>query len=197
MKRKKMSRNLFLKSVILVLKPNIEREIDFFPHKMWNDLRIEYQIYKGEQVDYNLLYSCKCSEEEMHEAAVKNTKKLMPVVFQTLPGVIESRVNIDEDDAYKGTENVWVIYNEEKEYGANNILFPENLEYIGKRIGNNFYILPCSIHEVLCISVSGITANAAVDMVREVNKTEVKENDFLSDNIYLYNRKTKKIKVIE
>ena len=192
-----MNKDLFLRSVVLCLTPQVERDMDFIPHREWNDLRIEYRLYKGGQVDYNLMYGCGCTEEEIYAAALKNTKRLMPVILQSLNSFVESKTKVSNDDAYNDMSTVWIVRTESGRDGACSILYPEVLEDVGKKIGSNFYILPSSRHEVLCISVDKITANAAVNMVRDVNKAEVSKDDFLSDNIYFYDRKTKETIVIK
>ena len=55
---------------------------------------------------------------------------------------------------------------------------------IHDKIGD-FYVLPSSRHEVLCISSEKFSdADALKNMVQSVNADVVNEKDFLSDNLY-------------
>ena len=59
-------------------------------------------------------------------------------------------------------------------------------------IGENFYILPSSIHEVIIIAESQSPSKDDLqDMVRDINETQVDAEELLSDTIYYYNFKEK------
>lgn len=165
------------------------------PHRKWNDLIIYYQLYKGITVDYNMMMGSGCTEEELYNAAVVNTRRLMPVVLTTLRDEIESIAGvgaIPEDDL---TGRTFLITNNKNYMGATAILYSDELEKIAERLDSDLHILPSSLHEILCMSVNDITAENASKMVREVNETEVSPMNYLSDSIYLYSRDTKKVTI--
>lgn len=72
--------------------------------------------------------------------------------------------------------------------GASAILSKEALEQVVEKLqSKEFYILPSSIHEVICIPAEGdLVPNDLRTMVREVNATLVSPQEFLSDNIMKY-----------
>ncbi len=81
----------------------------------------------------------------------------------------------------------WVLTNEDKTFGAASLAFPESLEDVKKTLGEDFYILPSSIHEVLCMRESACDSISDLEnMVKSVNSTEVEEKDFLSNSIFYY-----------
>lgn len=49
--------------------------------------------------------------------------------------------------------------------------------------------MPSSIHEVLVVPASSMNATDLKQMVREVNDTEVSEQEILGYSVYRYNRK--------
>ena len=54
-----------------------------------------------------------------------------------------------------------------------------------KSIGAGFYVIPSSIHELLLIKKDvAVDAHDILEIIREVNKTVVAEEDYLSDNLY-------------
>ena len=92
---------------------------------------------------------------------------------------------IGEDDMIP----MYVCTNTAKLNGAGVILYQELLQEFADRIGSDFYILPSSIHETLLIPANGdMDLEYLRDMVRTVNRTEVAEDEVLSDSVYRYNR---------
>jgi hypothetical protein len=56
----------------------------------------------------------------------------------------------------------------------------------------DLYIIPCSIHELILVpAYDEADPSYLIDMVREVNATEVRPSEVLSDNIYIFKRQDK------
>lgn len=78
--------------------------------------------------------------------------------------------------------------------GASLIACPDVLKAVQKQIGEDFYILPSSIHETLILpksqmdDVEGLKA-----MVSTINENEVEPEERLSDNVYEYDGHSLKI----
>lgn len=96
-----------------------------------------------------------------------------------------------------GPEQMYVVSNPEKIYGATALLDPQALESIADKIGEEkYYILPSSIHELLVIRESlAPTPEELQTMVKEVNENEVAVQDRLSDNVYRVDTNTMKISI--
>ena len=61
------------------------------------------------------------------------------------------------------------------------------LRKISGQLGGDFYLLPSSIHEVLVLRAEqNVDESALTEMVREVNRREVAEEERLSDYAYRY-----------
>ena len=89
---------------------------------------------------------------------------------------------IDEDCPIR------VLSNETGINGAAALLYPKMPEYIYKTVGGNYYLLPSSVHEFLIVpEKKGINPSELVAIVREVNRTEIEKEEFLSDDIYYFN----------
>ena len=102
------------------------------------------------------------------------------------------------DMAVSGEDKVpmYVCTNDRKLNGAGVILYKDLLKEFADRTGRDFYILPSSIHETLLVPVSeDMEPDYLRAMVREVNATQVAEDEVLSDNVYLYQRATDEIKL--
>ena len=153
--------------------------------------------------------------EELYEIAASNTVKLLPpkicnmedMMRQILAGGISElqskknpwdpewpeKLSIDELISQVIGEDqqvpMYVLTNRSHYYGAAGILYPELLKCIGERLESNFFVLPSSVHELILLRDLGVEdAATLMDMVKEVNRTEVKAEEVLSDSVYYYDR---------
>ena len=89
---------------------------------------------------------------------------------------------------------MYVLTNSMRYYGAASLVYPSVLEKIGDMLQEDFYILPSSVHEIIFIRkndcVDSFTLN---EMIEEVNRTQVDEEEWLSDHTYLYQRKNQQL----
>ena len=85
---------------------------------------------------------------------------------------------------------LWLITNRRSFNGASAIAFPEVMKEAYRKIGEDFYILPSSRHELLAVSVSCISGSFTeadlIGLVKHVNETQVDECDRLSDSVFLF-----------
>lgn len=87
-----------------------------------------------------------------------------------------------------------VLSNVSRSRGAACILYEDTLRQAAEEYGEDFYILPSSVHEVILFPVSGEKhPERLLDIVREVNRTQMLPEEVLSDNVYYYRRKDRKI----
>lgn len=132
------------------------------------------------------LNSFDLTTEELFELAKKNTRRLLPPVVRTLNSTLISAGA--SDDMLNGCElPVLVLSNRYGVEGAAAIVFEDVLGEIRKFFGDDFYIMPTSVNEVMLVPASLGRAEVFRDMVREINRRIVAEKDRLSDNLYLYN----------
>ena len=87
---------------------------------------------------------------------------------------------------------MYVLTNRNRYYGAACLVYPDMLEKIGQMLQDDFYVLPSSVHEVIFVGKSGCVDSADLnEMIEEVNRTQVEEEELLSEHAYLYERKSK------
>ncbi len=79
--------------------------------------------------------------------------------------------------------------------GASVIASRDFLREVHDKLGEDFYILPSSRHEVLALPVSKIPADTAelAAMVASVNATEVEPRDRLSNDVYYFDGRSLKL----
>lgn len=95
------------------------------------------------------------------------------------------------------TENILMVTNKNDAFGACYMIVPEILEEVYDRFGENFYIIPMSIHCVMCVRSNYVTKNNTkplyaveddiLDTVEDFNDTHNKSwKDILSYKAYYY-----------
>jgi len=74
-----------------------------------------------------------------------------------------------------------------KKFNPSRFLYNDILEQIAGQIGESYYIIPSSIHETIVIPESESPCRQhLLEMVKEINETQVEIEDVLSDNVYFY-----------
>ena len=86
---------------------------------------------------------------------------------------------------------MYVLTNSSTMFGATKICDKFALRNIASVIGDDFLIIPSSIHEVIVLPYDKTMDPGDIDaMIREVNETQVSEQDRLSDHVYYCDHKT-------
>ena len=84
---------------------------------------------------------------------------------------------------------MYVLSNKSRVNGAACILYKDLLKDFSIEMDKNLYILPSSTHEVILLPSDGTQESAHLKaMVQEVNRTQVDEEEVLSDSVYYYDR---------
>ena len=84
----------------------------------------------------------------------------------------------------------FVVTNTERIDGAGVIFYPEFMDNMGELLGNDFFILPSSIHQMLILPDDGqVDAEMLRDMVKEVNATQVAPAERLTNDVYHFDTK--------
>lgn len=92
---------------------------------------------------------------------------------------------------------MYVLSNPRKLNGAVEILNKKAMEKAAETIGDDFYILPSSIHETILVPVMGNEDGAAklAEMVSCINRLEVPDTEVLSNHVYRYCRQSRQIEL--
>lgn len=140
------------------------------------------------------------SENDLFKSASENLKKTSPATIKSLEEVVMGIMNDQPEKNDQGIEiddpdSIYVISNTRKRYGAAAILDTELMSNIAEQMDSNIYILPSSIHGCLLVSDRFGEPEQLQQMAREVNSTEVDIKDKLSDNLYVFDKDTKKIEI--
>lgn len=183
---------------------NAER-LETVPARRIADLAALYRVVVSEDETGTASYilsteqrlNAQISVEELDEAAMINTSKVGFTV-QSMYEVMAEMMHIDEstvEEMCEGGPGMFVLSNKRKINGASIILYNEQLAQLSEKLNDDLLIMPSSIHEVLAVPASSMNAIDLKQMVREVNDTEVSEQEILGYSVYRYNRKTGVVEV--
>ena len=172
------------------------------PHREFEDLAIVYRWNIGagsdgvytNLVDNDLAKKEGLTENDLYNAANKNTKELFPVLVKNMNKFIseimfgDSELSGEMEEEFKEVmmetqdeRSMYVITNESKLFGAASMLYEETLYELAEKIGSDLYILPSSIHEVIAVSADFGSPDEWAEMVYEINMDQVDINDRLSN----------------
>ncbi len=131
--------------------------------------------------------------EELWKNLMKSAGKVTPVKTFGMGDFLGEDIINDPETL----NNLIVVTNKGQNNGAGAILYPGVLEDISEKYGVNLYILPASIHEVIVVPEKGVPDEAEMlkAIVHEVNAGVLSREEFLSDNIYFYEKNTGIFKV--
>ena len=142
--------------------------------------------------------------EMLWEMGKVNVKKLLPAEFFTMNYALRE-LSVGNKKKCTAAENLlldssgerdgmYVLSNQIRSYGAACVVYPYVLRMIGQILKEDYYILPSSVHEVIVIPCSMSLRTSEMDaMIREINLTQVAEEEVLSDHSYLYVRRTESL----
>ncbi|MBA4698482.1 MAG: hypothetical protein H2212_03530 [Ruminococcus sp.] len=159
------------------------------PHIQINDLAIIPRVNIGKYSTIKITHDiCEISGLDgdlIVAMAMQNNTKISKPVFGSMNDMLnESFLTEYPEDVLMP---LYVLSNEEKHYGASMIADKQVLDSVAKSVGEEFYILPSSVHEIIIAPKSmWISPEELRQMVVEINRTILQPEEFLSDNIYQY-----------
>lgn len=181
------------------------------PHEIIEDLAIVVRCLVDENHSF-LMTDIAClsyniTPEELFKYAKENNEKAQVEFGHTLKFVSNSfpediRPTQEEIELLKPDNPLHVIrhkVNDMEVYTAAAILSEKTMQMVADKFGENFYILPSSMDEVIVVSESDAldkTLPFLKQMVEEINETVVDKDLFLSNNIYYYDTEKKSFEIV-
>ena len=185
--------------------------LEIVPHQL-KDLAITYHVAVGKDQDglssmlitNEMMKEYGVTQEQIHEDAMKSSPRVMVPEVSSIGVLIDEiyQKNIlmltpDEREMLLETlqessemPTFFVVTNTERVNGAGVIFYPEFMDNMGELLGNNFFILPSSIHQMLILPDDGqVDAEMLRDMVKEVNATQVAPAERLTNDVYHFDTK--------
>ena len=138
----------------------------------------------------NMIELWDTSLSELYRLAVENTASLFPIEFRPLKSAISEMTGMPYDQAMFEDDHLYILTNSICHLGAACILYTTVLEDIADILEDDFYLIPCSIHEIIILPASYSPEIVSLnEMIQEINSTQLSADEILSDHCYFYDRK--------
>lgn len=169
---------------------NYERNREYLkdkPHRRILDLALicrsvvntaDKQVYAA-VIDREVMKLLALSEDELFRIAQRRMKERMPCkLFQVY-------------------QQLHAYTNEAFYLGAVSLLQKEGFRTLSARFQDDLYVLPASIHELMLLPKQMISLANVRALLRKANQEATKPEDWLSDQVYLYERSSDAVRLAE
>jgi len=179
------------------------------PHQRFLDLAIVY-YYRMEESSFGKssilvrnahLPMWEISQEKLHSIALANTRLLLPFCLHSMDEFLHA--NAAEFTLLSSREDclpMYILSNEEFCFGAVNIIFEDVLDKVCELAGEDYYVIPSSIHECLILPIcpDGIKTmpETLQEIVTDINQTFVSREEVLGNHIYQYTKTAHSLQIL-
>ncbi|MCM1561263.1 MAG: DUF5688 family protein [Butyrivibrio sp.] len=188
---------------------NKERLKDI-PHRTFLDLAVVYYVKsddfwkKGKgsiPVNAHHMEIWEQEEENLYETAVANMRSDGEPYFENFENIVRRLamecIGMEGKLEQHPDVGMYILTNRCRQFGAAAILNKSVLRNIAEQIGDNFVVLPSSLHEVVVLKADKRAGyERLADMVKEVNATQLRAEERLSDHVYVYCRNEEALKIV-
>ncbi len=175
---------------------------------------------RTKRVTWDMLRQWDISPEELFRQAGENSRKQLPPMVETMSDVIKGFLMEEFLEAAKenmeqalknaraeyqklfGGRNgnlpeIYIVSNELRVQGASVIFYSDVLERFAAEKNSDLILLPSSIHEWLVLTEASAGEIPGLEaMVRDANTQVVLPEEILSQHVYKYTMKTRKIEIV-
>lgn len=192
----KIKEKIFFKLINYEMNKKLLQQV---PHFEYLDMAIVFYVSvdNNEHGDWTILVRnehiemWEITSKSILEIAIKNTSKKLPYKIiemsevMDMMGIQNCRMEV----------SMYVLTNEKMRYGASCILYEDVLKDFAQEQQSDLYILPSSIHEIIIVPIKEICLayNELGEMVKTINRTQLEQEEILSDTVYIYSRKEKRV----
>ncbi|MEE3393885.1 MAG: DUF5688 family protein [Lachnospiraceae bacterium] len=134
--------------------------------------------------------------KEIDECARANTERLLPSTMIPLSDLMDQLEGRKPSNELSAQPMVYVLSNKMNIGGAAAVLYENLLKKVYTILDGEYYVLPCSIHEMIILAAGNSDEIYLKNLVHNVNTSCIDDNDFLSDNIYRYDSKCDELKIV-
>lgn len=176
------------------------------PHREFLDLSLVYCVVLpcpgsqgagSVQVTDGHMEIWKVTEQDLYGQAMENMKESDKASIFPLESILADIQAVLPGAIPESPCPMYVLTNQRRFHGAVQILNREALETAAGMLGQDFFILPSSIHETILVPAGETDAapGELAAIVCEVNENAVSEEEFLSGHVYHYCAADRRIRV--
>jgi len=118
----------------------------------------------------------------LHDIALINTARLHTPKVEPMYAMMAEMIG--EDPLLDQPAPMYVVTSNDMTFGAVLALIPDVVEELEEHLGD-FFLLPSSIFDMIAVPQSLQTPDMLLQMVTDINHTQVEEKDRLSDDVYV------------
>lgn len=170
------------------------------PHVELADLSVIFVLDMGVNeegtmsipVTYDLMNKWGMKVEDLYDIAIKNQERVEDGLFVSMSAMFMDMIGTDvvekEKSENKSDDTMFVLTNKSKIQGASILLNKSMMQKVIDRVGKDFFVIPSSIHEVIIVpnNQHTLSVGTLVEIVHDVNESQVDLPDRLSDHVYRY-----------
>lgn len=136
------------------------------------------------KVTYDLLNKVEVDEGDLYALAYRNTKVITPLKVRSMEDMLR-----EFGMPVPFHSPISIVSNETAIEGAAMMVYKSVFEQMAEEEGCNLIIIPSSIHEILVLPEKDFADNRGlVEMVEEVNTTQVSPNERLSNSVFIFRK---------
>ena len=175
------------------------------PHIRWHDLAVVFYYAVEEKIfgkasiliHNNHLDMWVQTTDMMYRLAQHNMRQSMQELLVPMQELIEDLTGVRTRETDDDEIRLYVLTNREKLYGASAVLYSDQIKELADNLQADLLILPSSVHEVLLLPDDKDNKyDFYINMVEEVNMTQVEPEEVLSFSLYRYCREKSEIEEI-
>ena len=178
---------------VLVNAENNKSLLSNAPHKKFLDLAIVFrwliqrdnEKFMGAIITNEIADKYKLTVDELFGIAKENTRRIYKPRFENIVDLI-NRLSPNDPMPNDKSVPMYILSNEIAMEGASYILYDDILKDIRIQLGEDFYVIPSSINEVIIVPCSTIDTEYTKNMLRNVKRSVVARQEVLSNNVYKY-----------
>ncbi len=184
---------------------NYEKNLDLLrkaPHRRFLDLAVIYVVSLGQTTMGNAtvtvynehMENWDITEEDLWELSNINTPKIAKAQIVSLYDMVCEMTGGGENCILPEDNVMYVLTNSKRINGAACMLYDDVIPGFAQKLGKDLYIIPSSVHEVILMPADGFSdTERIIDIINEVNSTQVAREEILSYKLYKYSRSAGRI----
>lgn len=178
------------------------KEVEYgMVHKIVADIAIVYKyVIKEDEhsrmsayITEKMLEDNGISKEDFFEWAGNTVAMFRPPKLESVSSLMAEFGEEEEDEK---ADSVFVATIGDGKFGAGAIFYPMFLEYAAFVLGQSFYVIPTSIHEMFVVPVTVVGSGDNVGFFKEVLESankEISPEEFLSNTNFFYDADEKEL----
>lgn len=182
------------------LEENNKEIMDMCPYVKILDMvmvfRIEIDITEDNQkgtviIKRDLQDKLGVTTDTLFETALKNIKEKKSLQIKSMKEVMMEMIGADSFEAGIMDNNpMYIISNKEMVFGSYALIDEEFMWDVYDKLGDDFIIIPSSIHELIVIPMKELEMNHDYvnKIIKDVNRTQLDKKDVLSNHAYKFTK---------